>query len=466
MRVLGLVSFTTVPGTPSTTSGLNVTGLRRIAWEKKLRQDSVKPSVFSELKSAIKVVGNNVIQTMKGGIFMEVDKSAPDQGQSCRLAMQKPLTEAPQLGNSNDPLGNEDESTLVYTTLHYNEIKKAIKYRKWGYDYNDTKYLNWLETNHQQLSRFLAEYRDTRIHTAMTLTHAPELWEAPVSKTPLFNKNWIIPNLDESSYPSWDNTSMTQTDGSQDSDNYYSSRTWSGATTFVENICASLLSASGTGSTSKATLKIDFLQQLIKYATDDLIMSPVMLDGKETYVFLVPANAYAWMLNPNNSGSLGEFWENFGDYSKGDRNPLTGELGRFGDCLLLVKNMKAPTLTVDGSAGSYTIQMGWQLPGNNDDRNKSAWSNTSGSTNYVFDMGYLLGENALAEYVVDEPNMDLYESTQYGKIQGNLAYTGAGIQIPAFDLDSSAQNDGSSTTQIQRNCACVPISRAPVQTVV
>jgi len=452
-----------VPGTPSSLSGLTAEGIRRMAWEAKLRRDSVRPSVFEQLKSGIEVVGN-MINVVKSGIFMKVEVN-PDAGQSCRLSMSKPLRKAPQLGNTSAILGNEDEQDLVWVELYYNEIKKGVKYKKWGYDYNDTKYLKYIESYAGAITDFMSEYRDTRIHQALTLTYGEELTHAPVSRSQQFNKNWCIPNADQSDYPAWDITDVTDTDGSADADDYYSSRTYSGAGTFVENIAAALLSASGVGSTSKALFTVDFLSQLSYYLSDELLLEPIILDGVPSYIILVASNVWNWSTNPNNSGSFGEHFQAVSEYKDPKRMTLIGELGRAYGNLVFVRNMRAPTLTVSGTVGSYSLRVNYVNPGNNDDRNKAAWSNTSGSQNYVYDMCYALGMNALAEYDVDPINSNLFENTEYGQVEGRACYTGNGIQIPQFDKDAGSRLDGTSTTAIQRGSALIPVSRAPIQTI-
>jgi len=463
MAVLCAYPQAYVPGTPSSLSGLNATGLRRMAWESKLRRDSIRPSVWTALKTAIKVV-DNVMSVVKSGVFLEVN-TPPDAGQSCRLALRKPLRKAPQYGTGQDILGNEDEQSLLWTELFYNEIKKGVKYKKWGYDYNDTKYLKYIETYADAMTEFMAENYDVRCHEALTLTYSEELTYTPVSQAQQFNKNWCIPNLAQGSYPSWDNTALTKTNGTIDSDNYYSSRTYSGATTFVENIAAALMAASGTGSVSKALFTVDFLAQLEHYLSDELLLEPVMIDKTPSYVILVDSEVWAYTSNPNNTGSFGEHWQAANTGYAQDRMLIPGELGRAYGSLVFVRNRRSPTLTVGGSEGSYTLRVNYCHPGNNDDRNKSAWSSTSGSQNYVFMLCYALGQNALAEYLVDPLNSNMFEHTEYGKIEGRACYMGSGLQIPAWDLDSGSRADGASTTQIQRGSCIIPVSRAPIETV-
>jgi len=454
-----------VVATPTTLSGMSATGLRKIMWDKKLREDSVLPSVFTVLEAAIRIA-NNEVNIEKAGVFWKVNGS-PEEGQSARFAMAKPLKKAPQYGTSNNPLGNEDEKTLLWTELFYNEIKKAVKFKKYGYDYNDTAYLKFVESYGPSLIQFYQELRDTRIHQALLLRYAEELINAPFATTlyQTFNPNWIIPNLSDASLPAWDKDYPTRTNGAADSDSYYSNRTYSGGTSFAENVAVALLAASGTGSTPKNLLNIDTLFYISEYAPNELRIDPVMLDGIPSYVLLVPPRVKAWLLNPNKSGSLGEYFKSVADYKDPKRATIPGEVGRVCENLVIVADARYTTLTVGGSAGSYTLKPGFLNPGDNDDRNKTAWSNTSGSTNYVFDMCIGLGANAVAELLVDPLTTDLKESTNYGQIQGRGAYLGEGIQLPFWDKDAAGQLDGASKTLVYRGSFLVPVGRVDRVTV-
>lgn len=454
--------YATVPGTATSIDTKNVATIRRIAYESKLRMDSILPSVFTQLKSSVKLTKDKVMTVMKSGIWMEITEQG-DAGQSIVISMRKPLDKAPYYGD-NQPLGNEDEADLVWTRLYYNEIKKAIKYKAWGYYHNDTEYLNYIQQYGQDLTTYMQELRDVHIHQALLLTYDESLTNAPVSLSQQFNKNWIIPNLADGSYPAWDNTALTNNPGAVDSKGYYTSRNFAGSTTIVENIATACLAGSGVGATSKSLFNVDFMSTMWYYVRSRLQLKPVQLDGKETYILLVPSNVWAWTTNPNNSGSLGEHFETIADY-KGERQTLVNEIGRINTNFVLVENMRAPTMTIYGGSGTYSIKPGYMLPGNNDARNLSNWSNTSGSTNYVFDLAFVLGENALAEYLRDPMVTGLAEETNYGQDQGRAAYVGCGIQIPAFDKDAAGQADGASTTQIQRGSAVIPFSRAPIGTI-
>lgn len=455
-----------IPGTPRSIGDLTATALRRIAYEKKLNEDSIRPSIFTALKTETSYDGHtNEISIEKSGIMMDVSNVGRNQGQSVVVGLVKNLRKKPRYGTSQHSLGYEEDLELLWTQLYYNEIKKSVKYYKWGYFKNDTEYLGYMKKYGPAITKFMAENRDTRIEQALLLTVADELIEAPVNLAQQFNKNWIIPNLAESDNPAWDNTALTVADGVVDADEYYSDRTFSGATSFVENIVAAMMAASGTGATSKALLNVDTLVQICTYIKDQMIIDPIMMDGMPTVILTIPTKVKGWMMNPNKSGSLAAYWKEVAYYKDDNRMKLPGEFGRLFDYFVCVENWRAPTLTVGGSVGSYTLKPGFINPGNNDDRNNTAWSNTSGSVNYVFDVVMALGLNALAQFTHDPQQSDMYEHTEYGKIEGRNTYLGQGIQIPTFDLDAASRLDGSSTTQIQKGSAVIPVSRIPVATI-
>jgi hypothetical protein len=208
-------------------------------------------------------------------------------------------------------------------------------------------------------------------------------------------------------------------------------------------------------------MNVDALKFVEWYVSSQLRLDPIMIDGQPSWVFLISDRVAAYLTNPTVSGSLGEFFAKVADYRDPERLSLPGEMGRAGG-LVLCKNFRAPTITVGGSNGAWTILPGFMQPGNNDDRNNAAWANTSGATNYVFDINMVLGANAIAEYQADPLNTNLHESTHYCQVQGQAAYLGECMQIPLFDKDSGSRT---ATSIVQRGSCIVPTGRKPIVTV-
>ena len=49
-----------VVGTPTTLAGMTATQLRRTAWDKQMQENAVRSSVFTQLKTGIKIVNKEI----------------------------------------------------------------------------------------------------------------------------------------------------------------------------------------------------------------------------------------------------------------------------------------------------------------------------------------------------------------------------------------------------------------------
>lgn len=452
-----------VVATPGTLTSLQATGLRRASWDKKLRELKLKPSIWKSLKGTVKYAGKEMV-IENSGIVIDVKGSGGDMGQSHTLAMRKPYTLSPQLGTTSTSLGNEDEGGLYQCTVYWNEIRKAVKSWGYGYNYRDTSYLNRSEAEIRQMAQFFDEYDDYRYQQAGLVTFSEELVNAGTSLAQQFNKNWYLGNYSTNgTNPAWDVDALTITNsGTGDSNNYYNGayRTYGGASTFVQNIGAALLSASGTSATPNVMFNLDHMADLLNFLRTTLTMPTLDIDGMPTIIVTLPFNVYAYMVNPANANTWGAYIKGVSTYKDPNRMPIPGEIGRIFETILLVANDRAPVLKVSGTEGSYTIQLSYVLPGNNDARNMSAWSATSGSTNYVFDIAMAWGADAIIRYSVDELKMDYTDETEYQKILGRLGYKGEGIQLARWDVDN-----GPTTSQYQNTSCVIPIARHAINTV-
>jgi len=456
-----------VPGTPTTLSGMGAAALRKILFSNKLRQPKVLPSIFTNLPGQAKIIDKQIVIESSGIVTtIDADPSGPENEH--RLAMVKPYSYAPVFGSEASKLGSEEGDDLLWCSLFYNEVFKAFKRWAFGINFNDTAYLKLAQTNMPRLLLFMAELYDVRCQTGLMLQGDDALVAHPVHYVQQFTPNWLIPNLNESDFPAYDPATAalpTETDGSIDSKGYYSSKYYTGSASFAETIAVALMQAAGTGETPENMLTGEFVLFCINYARSVLKIPPIMLDGVPTHIMAIPTRVKQWFLNPNNSGSIGELVTNKAAYqtNRGDI-VIPNELGRLIDGgLLLVENLRGPTLTVGGSEGAYTLTPGFMQPGDNDDRNNADWSNTSGDTNYVFDMCQIMGAEALFHLRVDSMNTKLSETTQYGQIEAKGAYLGDGIQMGMFDKDTASRTGGTAATRsgIYRGSAQIPIGRTP-----
>ena len=446
-------------GTPSTISGLYVTGIAKVGFDKKLREDIVKESIFTQIPTSYSINKRKEINVDKLGCFMQIpggEGKGPNQ--SVVMTMALPLNGAPVIGPGGILLNNEEDPALRYTKLYYQEIKKAVKQWEYGYYHNDTAYLDLNGGNPQRLKRWHKEYFDLRCHEALLMKIESALTASPTSLSQTLNPHFLIPNA-SSPRVLWDKDAPTRTAGATDAKGWSSAASYTGGSSYVEGVVEALMAASGTGSTSKCLPNNDLWAMIAWYAEDVMMCEKVMLDGMETILLLCPPHLIDWAMNYSNTGSITSILHKPDVYMTKDRECLPGEVGRIKDKLLLIKDPRYTTLTVSGSNGSYAVTPGYMYPGNYDMRNKTAWSNSSGATNYSFDNIIGLGGNALAEYLVDPLNTDLSEYYNYKQIKGLGSYLGSGMQIPMWDLDSANQNDGTSETLIHRGSFIVPVGR-------
>lgn len=446
-----------IPGTATTLAGMDAAAIRRISYSSKVKEEQVHPSVWTSIPTKFEVLGGNLV-ILDHGVCIDVSnegKRAVGGGQSVVLTFSDNLKKAPQEGTSEDMLGNGDEFTYSYLQCWYNEIKKAVKYNQWGFDFNDTEHLGHVKAYSKKLSLFWKELDALRYEQAFWLGFSSELTKAPTSKVQTLNPNWAIPALATSSYPTWDVDTVTVTDGSVNSYNWYPDRYYSGNGTFIENLAAAMLAGSGVTATPTATPTVDNLLEMFNWMDENMVVESITLDGISTSrIFKATSSVYNWMMNPNNSGAIMDHWEAVASYV--DKRPFQpGEMGRLFGNYIVVKDMRAPTLTVAGAVGSYTITFGWQFPGGNDgdSRNRSAWNATSGSENYVFHGCAVIGAEALARYTRDGYMDDMYEKTEFGKRQERGSYKGEGITLAKFDK-------GTPTATTKKYCGgcCIPFA--------
>jgi hypothetical protein len=453
-----------VPGTPSSLATLGAAGLRRTIWSENLKHDSVRPSVFTspELAADFQLNTDGEIVINRKGILLDImNVGQAGAGQSVRCAMRTGFRKRPQLGTGEDMLGNGDEGGLKWAEFKYNELKKAAKMYMYGWNFNDTSYLDVNGTNPKLLGSFWAEYNDFRFQQALQLQISEELTYTPITASFQINPNVLVPNIAYSDNPAYDVDALTVTDGAADTDSYYSSRTYGGAGTYVQNVATAMMAGATTGSTPRAVFSVDHVSALISYIQDMHLVEPIELDGMITWILKVGPKTAAYMLNPSVSGSFGSLFTSVAAYKSSERNLIPGEIGRIMDHFLVVKDWRTPTCTISGDSGAYSMKYGYIMPSNNDDRNNSAWAVTSGATNYVFEMNAVLGANAVARYTRDSRKDNLAETTEFGKIKEIGTYFGEGIQLPIFNNDTAT-----ASSHIYRGSCILPHSICPIDAIV
>lgn len=451
---------------PKITGGLtakDAASLRKTAWDKNLREDNTLADIWTKMAVTVDIRNNNI--EIPNSIFMQF-MTPPKGTHSLVVGMSLPYQEAFQEGDLEPMLGNEEDTRLLSLALRYNEIKKAVGFRGWGINFNDLEATGIYDQINPKFNKVWQEYRGVRIRTASMLTYENALTKSPVSLKQQFCSNVFIPNLAPGDMPTWDISDLTNTAGVQDSLGFYNARSFSGASTYVESLGTKMLQASGTASASKAYMSVENLEDLYLYVKNTVRSNPIKIGKNSGYIFVVPENVSSYLTNPNRAGSMGELWTKTAHLSTEEQS-FTGMLGKYKD-LWFVVDSRSPTLTISGSSGSYVLRPGFMNPGNNDDRNQTMWSATSGSLNYVFDVGFVYGEGGLAEWVAN-PLAYANESTEFGQHLAKGSYMCSGIQTARFDVDTPDDANNSASTGlgsqlVQRGVVMVLMSRIPTYT--
>ena len=457
--MFAFMAYAYVPATAATLTGMGVnTGLTKKAWDKSLLENTTSDDVFETLSSTIDAAKN--ANEVPNSIFMKVPANSVQGARSMTFTMSNPLYKAPQLGNASAMLGNEEDLSLLYQTIYYNEMKKSVAFRQWGIDFEDIDSTGVYAQITPKLSKFWKEFRGRRIREALLMTYAEELTAAPVSLKQQLNSNIWLPNLADSDNPSWLHADPTTTAGSAGGGGYYSARTFGG--TYVQLVANAMIAASGTGATSKALLSVDWLNSLEIYCRTRLQLNPISFGDRNGYVFLVSPKTKGYLFNPSRTGSIGDLFSKGGGLNEKELS-IPGILGRYG-CLYFVEDERAPTLTVGGTAGSYTLKPGYVQPGNYDDRNLNAWSASTSSPNYVFDVNYILGAGAIWEWMVQDLKY-AKEQTEYTQLAGKGSFILGGIGLSRYDVDSPTDGAMGTRSLVNKGSCVVLTSRTPIATV-
>jgi hypothetical protein len=423
-----------VPATGTSLAGASASALRAVAFNKQLQEESILGSIWDKLSDTVKVdpMNANIDQVPMNTLLLKIESTL--QGKiptAVVIGMKRPYSECPRLGPSQRILGYEEKSKWRYTSARYNEIKKGVTDFGWGMYSNEQEFYDNLKKVTPGMIQYFAELHDQRVHEALMMTMEKCLITDPwTAFSQQFNPNWFVPNTQIQSMPAYDSAALSVAVAGT----CPQSDTLTGD--FVEDIGDALFKATNSGANPEyCQLLVDGLIALDFHARQNIKMPKVKI-GKGLYrVLVLPSSMGAVLKNPKVNGSIAEALK----YTLSSADPKVLELpmllGIIGD-MIIVENERYPTLTLGGMANGWTLQPGFMYPGNNDGRNTGAWSNASGDLNYVFHMGFLLGQNALIEFVANPLKYNLKEFTEYEQIVGQAGWTGAGLQLPVFDQDT------------------------------
>jgi len=407
-------NITTTTNRPYSLSTMDVsTGLTYDAINRKLQLESVLDSVFVDIGADVSLSVSNKIMVPDACIMRLSGESG---AKSQILPLENPLAGPGRGGTAEPQSGYERQSTLEYMKVYYNEYSQGVVGEKWGINYNQLDVFKYYAGEQPRLSRWFAEDEDKQYHQALLQRVAWPLTKTGTAIAQTFNSNWFIANLDPASQPTYSST----------------------LNTFMQNIDVAF-DAADTGTAGvNANIDLDYLVYLDNYARNTKRIRPVTIGGKQSYVVLLPSSQYYKLLRTT-AGQLGEVWQNITKLTDEEQN-FPGIVGRVMS-LVLVEDTRYPTITCtnsysDKASGAVAMNVEYVEPGNQDSRNHSVYA---ASSNASWDIGFLMGAGAIADWTSKPLHFEVDETPEYGKVYGKAAFTERGIQLGCtYDTDTSS----------------------------
>lgn len=391
-------SVTTSAGRPYSYATMDVdTGLTYEAINRKLQVEAVLDSVFCDISAPVSFMGKKV--TIPSSYIMKVtsEKGAKTQV----MPIEAPLAGVARYGTDQGAVGYERQRVLSYMKIYYNEMSQGVIEETWGMNYNDLQNINYWEGSQKSLSRWFAEDEDKQYHEALLETYSYVLEGTGTALTQNYNPNVYVANTEFGDMPAYSNTPAT----------------------YRTNINTALAAAATGTNGVNANLDIDTVQYIEYYAEKVKMIKPV----NGSYIFLVPANH----LTKLNVDMRSNVFVNKKDLAPEEQ--FTGVIGKIGN-ILLVKDLRYPTVTCANDYGSDTHTVEYVNPGRNDSRNSSAYDVSS---NASWDIGFLLGEAAIVDWMVTPLHFES-RTDEYGKLKGLTAFCERGVQLGVYDTDTAS----------------------------
>lgn len=403
----GVAAATARPYTPSTYN--TDEGLTLEVIEKNLQIESTLDDVFMGISDPVVYTGEKV--SVPNDFVMKL--SFEQGANTAIIPIRDALTGAPRQGISEKQRGYERDFTMKYMKVYYNEYSQAITGEKWGKNYNDLQKFNYYASGQPGLSKYFQELHGKHYREALLETYSEPLTKAGASLTQHWNPNFFIPNTEFGSQPAYDSTLAD----------------------FTANI-ATAMAAADTGTNGvNANISLEYLRTLEHYARVNKRINTINLgNGVRRYVCVLPSTQVNRLM-ANQAGQLGNTWVDYSGLSK-EEMMYPGTIGKIGN-MLIVSDDRYPTMEFSDYGATPTVTVEYVDPGNDDSRNTDVYDS---STNLAWDIGYLLGQNAVWDWTCKDIHFE-HDNDEYDKIYGKGGFTERGIGLTFFDVDSGDQTD-------------------------
>lgn len=396
-------------------------------WERKLRQEALLHDPFTSLQG---VHSTERRVSIDNEIYLVLE----DGGNNARtktITLQKALSGRPTEGSTASPLGGEEELDQKVMDLHYTDVSHAVALQNFGIDKLTKDYWGIFDQITPLLAQWARELEGKYIREALLERYSSNLVQAPHFLTQEFSPNIAVAGTAVSAWPDFSAAGATHV-----------------------NAIGDALTAAGLGASACATPR--FIQLVEEWATSEKTIEPVYIDGKETYLIVLPSPQARYLKDPAVSGNMGDIYQRQNGLSQTEMQ-FPGVITRIGRCLIC-EDPRYPTLSLGGSAGAYSLTARYKLPGrgpNSDPRDKTASARQ---------VGYLLGKGALTKWM-PEPWHWQWEFEDYDKFGGKGIFASCGYEMVQWDFgDSNTANPPTDNTRQQDSSAVLLFANPPALT--
>lgn len=399
-------------------------------WNETLRVESLLEDCFTKLRG---IYTTSVRREVGNDVYLDIEGQGVNQSRFHVMTLHKALSGAPTEGSTANPVGGEEDLINKNFTVFYTDWGHQVSLQNYGIEKNCKDYFKIFEMVNPDMAVWVKEIEGKYIREALTERYSHNLTAAPHFLVQEFNPNIAIAGLHPSQFPVFSQTPAT----------------------YVNNIGLGL-TAAGVG--AQACMTIRFAQLLEEWASAEKTIDPVFLDGKETYLLIIPSPQARYLKDPINAGGLGSRIMGVAETLTNLELGFPGVVTRIGR-LLIIEDPRYITLTLGGSTGAFslTVQYKWagRDPITSDPRDKSLTARQG---------GWLLGRAAIAKWQPEKWHYE-WEFERYDKFAGKGIYNSSGFNLVEWDYGATDPvNPPTAATRQNDGSILILFSTPPLQT--
>lgn len=415
-----------------TDSGVTA-GMRKLAIDNQLRLQMTLDDVFSDFQS--EVIKDPDGMDIPNSIFLRFGTTPMKGSHRITVPLTTPYTGSLLVGDVYVP-GNEVKDVLRYFTMYYGEYAYAVSKDNFGRTANEMDMYNVYEKQTPKIAHFLSEQKGYRIREALLETADYVVAGDNSEVTQKWNNNWYVANADPA-------VSDTDDWGQPD---------FTTAAAFEDRLGSVMRAAAGVDATAAQAANISFenIRSIALYARLNKHIEQLD-DG--TYIMVVPSSQIK-LLKALDADAGTTYLDQY--RKEGTVVNYAYKVGRIENVEIYCDDRYPRVVhTVTDVAGTETSTLAatYVGAGNVDNRDFaphggiSADVTADSSESGNWDIGYLLGKAAVAEWEVTPVHYETQKSN-YNKREGNGAFGENGYTLVTYDNDAGFATDSTARINI------------------